>query len=616
MSSTEIKDFSHEKQRFYSRAIIAAIFTLLLFLLLASRLFLLQIQQHEHFTTLSLDNRVKLSPLAPTRGLIYDSNGVVLAENKPAYSLEITPEKVKNLDKTIEQLSQIIDITPNDLERFNKLKKQKRRFDSVPIRVSLSKQETSQFAVERHRFPGVHINAQLVRYYPHEKITSHALGYVGRISRNDLQAIDKSDYAGTTYIGKIGVEKTYEPVLHGKVGMQRVEVNARGRTVRVLEQEPSTPGQDLKLHLDTRLQQAALDALGERNGAAVAINPQNGGILALVSNPGYDPNLFVQGISVKDYLKLQKDQDKPLYNRALKGQYPPGSTVKPFIGLAGLESKKISVNKTTFCPGFYQLPGHEHKYRDWKKTGHGKINVDDAITQSCDVFYYKLAFDMGINLLNEHLEKFNFGRKTGIDLTGELPGILPSRGWKRDHYRAPWYPGETLIMGIGQGYFLTTPLQLAAATAAIANGGTYHVPRIVDQLLDKDNTAWDIPTQNHQVPIFNEANWDHIRKAMINVIESPRGTAKKLQNEDYRIAAKTGTAQVFTVQQDAEYDEETVAEKMRDHALFIAYAPIENPSIAVAVIVENGGHGGAVAGPVAKAIMDAWLLPELAKDES
>jgi len=610
---TPIKDFLREKQQFSKRAVIAAVISLLIFTGLTARLFSLQLQQHEHFTTLAQDNRVKLAPLAPTRGLIYDSNGVILAENKPAYSLEITPEKSKDVDKTIEDLSRVISITPNDLERFYKLKKQKRRFDSVPIRVHLSHEEASLFAVEQHRFPSVHINAQLVRHYPQKYLTAHALGYVGRISKKDLQSIVKSDYAGTNHIGKTGIEKTYEPFLHGKVGLQKIEVNARGRTVRVLEQTPPVPGQDLKLHLNIKLQKVAIEAFGDFNGSAVAINPQNGGILALVSNPGYNPNLFVEGISFKDYKSLQENPDKPLYNRAIKGQYPPGSTVKPFIALSGLESDTIQPRHSTFCPGFFQLPGREHKYRDWKKTGHGTMTIDSAITQSCDVFYYKLAIDMGINLLHETMDKFNFGRKTGIDIAGELSGILPSRKWKRKRYNQGWYPGETVITGIGQGAFLTTPLQLAAATAAIANGGTYYTPRIVDKLINNAAIEWAIPGKKREIEKHDERHWAQIKTAMIHVTEGARGTAKKLRNKHYRVAAKTGTAQVFTVKQDEEYDENTVSEKMRDHALIIAYAPIENPTIAVAVIVENGGHGGSVAGPIAKKIMDAWLLKE---DES
>jgi penicillin-binding protein 2 len=447
-----------------------------------------------------------------------------------------------------------------------------------------------------------------VRHYPFRDETAHVLGYVGRISRQDLNNIEVSQYAGTTHIGKIGIEKTYEDTLHGQVGLERVEVNAIGRTVRVLEREDPQPGQDLRLHLDIRLQEAALAEFGDRNGALVAMDPRNGGVLAMVSKPGFDPNLFVEGISVKAYNRLQKDPDKPLYNRALRGQYPPGSTVKPFIGLGGLEIGTVGWQTVHYCPGYYQLPDKEHKYRDWKKTGHGPMNLDAAITQSCDVYFYQLAHDMGIDRLSPFLEQFGFGKRTGVDLTGELPGLLPSREWKRAKKQQPWYPGETLIMGIGQGYFLTTPLQLAAATAAFADGEAFRSPRVVAQLVDKTSgMVAGVHADSQGLTINKPKNWQHITESMLHVVEGLRGTAKGIRTDAYRIAGKTGTAQVFTVAQEEEYDEEKIDEKLRDHALFIAYAPVEAPKIAVAVIVENGGHGGSAAAPIARRIMDIYL---------
>ena len=391
-----------------------------------------------------------------------------------------------------------------------------------------------------------------------------------------------------------------------------MEVNALGKRVRVLEQVPPEPGKSLRLHVDVELQEIALDAFGDRNGALVAIDPNNGGVLALVSKPGYNPNLFVEGISSKDYRALQEDENKPLYNRALRGQYPPGSTVKPFVGLAGLQTQKITADTPHYCAGYFQLPGHKHRYRDWKKGGHGTMHLDEAITQSCDTYFYKLATDMGVDALQEYLSHFNFGKKTGIDLVGEKKGVRPSRRYKKKRFpRQSWYPGETVIMGIGQGYFLTTPLQLAAATAVIANGGHYYTPRVVAEIID-ENTGLRTPVQPiaRQIPIANLEYLADVKQAMANVLEHPRGTAKRIRTDEYRIAGKTGTAQVFTVKQDEEYDEETIEEKMRDHALFVAYAPIEAPRIAIAVIVEHGGHGGSVAAPIARQIMDAYLLKD------
>ena len=607
----QLKDTIHENQAFLNRAIVAGLLVLAAVLVLLWRMVQLQVIDHGHFTTLSRENRVKVLPLPPTRGLIYDRKGVLLAQNRPAYSLEITPEQVDDLERTLDELAQIIEIDADDLERFWQLKKRKRRFDSVPIRVNLSQDETAQFAVHRHRFPGVDIKAQLLRHYPHDVKTTHVLGYVGRISQRDIEQIDVSNYAGTSHIGKNGVEKTYESALHGEVGLEQVEVNAAGRRVRTLAQDPPEPGVDIHLHLDIELQEVTMRAFGGNNGAAVAINPKNGGVLAFVSQPGYDPNLFVEGISMRDYAALQQNDDRPLYNRALRGQYPPGSTVKPFMGLAGLERGAIQYDSSVYCPGFFQLPGNTHRYRDWKKGGHGPMDLHDAIVQSCDVFFYKLAYELGVDQLNDFLSYFGFGRRTGIDLTGESTGLLPSRDWKRRARRQPWYPGETLIMGIGQGYFLTTPLQLAASTAAVANNGTFYTPHVVDYLRDRDSgEITPIPPKTNAIPIGLQQNWEDVRNGMIDVVEGTRGTAKRIRSERYRIAGKTGTAQVFTVAQDEEYDEETLEKKLRDHALFVAYAPIEDPQIAVAVVVENGGHGGSVAAPIAREIMDAYLLAE------
>jgi len=604
-----LKDYLRESRLFQNRALIAAVLVVLTLAALLTRLVVLQVINHQHYTTLSQDNRVKVLPLPPTRGLIHDRNGLILAQNLPTFSLEVIPERVENLDQTLRELGAIVEIADSDHKRFEQLRRQRRRFDSIPIRVRLDAEEVARLSANRHRFPGVEIEAKLLRHYPLEDKTAHVVGYVGRINEQELQTIDASSYSGTTHIGKTGVEKSYEEVLHGKVGLQQVEVNALGRIIRVLHSEPPEPGQNLQLSLDAGLQQAAITAFGEENGAAVAIDPRNGAILALISNPGFDPNLFVEGISAKDYDMLQQSGSKPLFNRAIRGQYPPGSTLKPFIGLAGLETGTMTANQKNYCPGFFQLPGNSHKYRDWRKGGHGGVNLEEAITQSCDVYFYALAHQMGIDKLQKFLARFGFGRVTGVDIAGERAGLLPSREWKKRTRRQSWYPGETLIMGIGQGYFLATPLQLAHATATLAARGVEHQPRVVQNISGayQPDTAVNVGmTKTLQQSSVN--NWIKVIESMTQVIEGQRGTARSLKNDDYRIAGKTGTAQVFTVKQDEEYDEEKVDKKMRDHALFIAFAPVEDPRIAVAVIVENGGHGGSIAAPIAKRIMDYHLL--------
>jgi penicillin-binding protein 2 len=610
MPHIAIKNYLHESQLFLGRAIVSAIIVIALLLALVLRLGYLQIVSHDHFTTLSQDNRVKLAPLAPTRGLIYDRNGVLLAQNVPAYSLEITPERVQDMQATLDGLGELIPISDDDRERFAELRKQGRRFDSIPIRVKLDEEEVARFAVNRHRFPAVDIQAKLLREYPLGPETAHVLGYVGRINEQELKEIDTSNYSGTSYIGKNGVEKYYEDLLHGKVGFQQVEVNASGRVLRVLEDQPPTPGSDLRLFLDNGLQEEAMQALGDYNGAVAAIDVKTGGVLALVSKPGFDPNLFVEGISTRTYTELRDSEDKPLFNRALRGQYPPGSAIKPFVGLAGLETQTIGLSDEKYCPGFYRLPGHSHRYRDWKKAGHGPMAMHDAIVQSCDVYFYDLARALGVDQLQEFLARFGFGSRTGVDLSGELGGLLPSREWKSRSRGEPWYPGETLIMGIGQGYFLVTPLQLASAVATLASQGKRLRPRVVASIQAPGENEAPKPTaaDPQQLDVYSIDDWERITAAMTDVVEGRRGTARRIRTDRYRIAGKTGTAQVFTVKQDEEYDEEKISRKLRDHALFVAFAPVEDPQIAVAVIVENGGHGGAVAAPIARRVMDRYLL--------
>jgi len=608
LNQISLKDYLRESQLIVSRCISAGAIVVLLLLAVVGRLIYLQIVQHDHYTTLSQDNRVKLEPLPPTRGLVFDRDGAVLAQNLPAYSLEIVPEKVADLSATIQALGKIMPITEEDIKRFQQLRKQSRRFDSIPLRLRLTVDEVARFAVNRHQFPGVDVKAKLLRAYPQKDKTAHLLGYVARINEQELKRIDTSNYRGTNYIGKVEVEKAYEDTLHGQVGMQQVEVNATGRVLRVLENHPPVPGHNLHLFLDLQLQQTALDALGDYNGAVVVLDVQTGGVLALASKPGFDPNLFVEGISSKDYKALSESIDKPLFNRVTRGQYPPGSTIKPFIALAGLEEGVVDFYQDTYCPGYYQLPGRDHKYRDWKKWGHGRVDMRRAIVESCDVYYYELARTLGIDRLHKDLTAFGFGTKSGIDLTGELPGLMPSREWKREKRREAWYPGETLIVGIGQGYFLTTPLQLAEATATLANRGHRIRPRVVQYIEEFDGSLSPTPSDVTTLHQVDSHHWDQVISAMTDVVEGQHGTARRIRTDKYRIAGKTGTAQVFTVKQEEEYDEETVAKHKRDHALFIAFAPVDAPRIAVAVIVENGGHGGAVAAPIARKVLDQYML--------
>ncbi len=609
MIDSSFNDHRNEGRLFAVRALFAVLLVLGALLLVVARLVHLQVYDHEHFSTLSQDNRIKVQPLAPTRGLIYDRNGMLLAENLPSYALEITPEKTADLAATIDALGEILPITEHDRKRFERLLPQRRRFEGVPIRLDLNEVERARFAVKSHRFPGVDIYAGMQRWYPAGEYTAHVLGYVGRINEQEMEVIDVSDYAGTSHIGKVGVEKAHERDLHGHVGFEQVEVNARGRVLRTVDETPPVPGRDLHLFLDIGLQRAATLALGKNRGAVVAIDPHTGGVLALVSSPSFDPNPFVGGIGVADYAQLRDSIDKPLYNRAIRGQYPPGSTIKPFVALGGLATGHVSFTEGKFCGGYYQLPGQSHKYRCWRRGGHGTVSMQDAIVQSCDVYFYRLAHDMGIDGLNAFLGEFGFGQRTGADIAGEQGGLLPSAQWKERVRKQPWYPGETLIVGIGQGSFLATPLQLAAATAAMANHGTYIVPRLVSATRMPGEEALEptTPTTRH-VPVENAWHWQNVVESMTEVVEGDRGTARRIRSPDYRIAGKTGTAQVFSVGQNERYNEAQVAERMRDHALFIAFAPVEDPQIAVAVIVENGGHGGSVAAPIARQVMDNWLL--------
>lgn len=611
MARVHLKNDAHERQLIKWRLILSAILVFVLLSVIVARLYVLQILDHQHFTTLADSNRVHINALPPTRGLIFDRNGVVLANNIPSYRLELTKEEIDDFDQTVLQLQQFIEITEHDLKKFKQLSKRRRPFENVPLRFNLSDQEVSLFSVNQHLFSGVQINARLTRHYPLKNHAVHILGYVSRIDERDLERVDPTNYSGTTHIGKIGIERHYENELHGTVGVQQVEVNARGRVLRVLAETPPKAGQNLILNIDSNLQRVAEEAFGDQKGAVVAVDPTNGQVLALASMPTFDPNLFVNRISFKDYNFLRNSRSQPLFNRALSGQYPPGSTTKPLFALLGLEENIIGHKQKTFCPGYYQLPNDDHKYRDWKKKGHGHMNADMAITQSCDVYFYDLSYKTGIDRMSAFMKNFGFGSKTGIDSTGERPGLMPSREWKRKARREPWFPGETLITGIGQGALLATPLQLATATGALTQNGQSYQPQIVQSIeYPTDSELMEIaPKPTHRYNIKKQRNLKHVIKGMENVVHHVRGTAYWHigKNSSYKLAGKTGTAQVFGIAQDEEYEEEKVTKKLRDHALFVSFAPLDKPKIALAIIVENGGHGSSTASPIAKKVMDAYL---------
>ena len=608
-----LKDDREEQRLFQRRSRIGFLVITGLLLLLAARYAWLQLWEHETFSTRSESNRVQVRPVAPNRGLIYDRRGRVVADNRPAYRLEVIPEKIDDLADTLDRLGEIVDLTDDDLARFDRMRSRYRDFQSVPLRLDLDEGEVSRFAVNRHRFDGVAVVPYLARHYPYGELLTHVLGYVGRLDERDLQRIDTDDYRGTTHIGKLGVERAYEDRLHGSRGVERVETNARGRTLRLLERQEPLDGDDLVLSIDVDVQRAAWEALGDRPGSVVAIDPRDGSVIALVSKPAFDPNLFVNGIRQAEYAAILAESWRPLVNRALNGGYEPGSTLKPFLGLAGLELGVVTPDQQVFSGGRFYLPNYDRPYRDWKDGGHGLVDLAGALEESVNTYFYELALELGIDRMHDYLAQFGFGAPTGIDLPGESAGLLPSRDWKRGRFNEPWYPGETVIAGIGQGFNLVTPLQLANAQAALINGGIVRAPRVVYAVKGPGDASARRVTapQRGAVPVHNRAHWDLVREGMRRVVHGRRGTARDVGLEaEYVIAGKTGTAQVFTQDQDRDYEQEELEESLRNHALFIAFAPFEAPRISVAVVVDHGGAGSRAAAPVARATLDAWLAQE------
>lgn len=609
-SDRRLKDANREKQIYAFRSVLAVFFVLGLTAALIVRLHHLQLVNHEHFKTLSDKNRMQLQPIAPNRGLIYDRNGALLADNKPIFSVVIIPEYSKNIDESIASIQGIINITPEHIKRFKKrILRSRRPYQPVILKSKLDEKEIARIEVRRHELKGIDIQAELARYYPMAEATAHSIGYVGRINVKELEKLDDQNYSATNYIGKLGIEQFYENELHGQVGYQRVETNASNRVLRVLDRIAPTPGRDLTLYLDTQLQNKAVELLGKRRGAVVAIEPKTGGILALVSTPSFDPNLFVTGIDYKSYADLRDSLDLPLFNRALKGQYPPGSTIKPFVGLGGLDSAVTNRTFTIWDNGRYQLKNDDRIYRDWKRQGHGRMDLFSAIAQSCDVYFYDLAFKMGVDGMSKYLGYFGFGQNTALDISEARDGLLPTREWKRALKGRAWYPGDSLNMGIGQGFMLTTPLQLAEATALLANRGRWVQPALLKSITGGNKPVRQRSISMKDVELNNLDDWDFIIGSMEEVMHGKRGTARASgRRAEYRMAGKTGTAQVVGIKQGEEYDAEALSERNRDHALFVGFAPVNNPQIAVAVIVENGGGGSTSAAPIGRAMFDEWVL--------
>lgn len=618
-----IKDHHSERRLFIGRVIFTIVVALIVFGIVVGRLVQLQVFDHEQFAEKSQGNRVRIEAVPPIRGLVFDRKGRVLAENLPAYQLELVPEQVDDIDDTLIRLAELGLIIKGDIPRLVQLSKSGQRFKPITLKFRLTDEEIANFAIQRPRFPGVDFQPRLVRHYPYGDLFSHAVGYVGAVSASDLEHLDAARYAGTSHTGKTGVELRFESELHGDAGFKHVITNARGRQIPSesteikeslpLDQVPG-PGDNVYLSIDLDLQRVAAAAMQDRRGAVVALDPSNGEILALFSAPSFDPNLFAVGMSSAQYGTLQNNPDRPLFNRALRGTYPPGSTIKPMLALAALETGATNLTRKSACIGYFTLPNDDHRYRDWKPEGHGSVDIHDAIAQSCDVYFYEISGELGIDNIHRYLTQFGLGSASGIDIGGESTGLVPSREWKRSNFsdrdNQRWYHGETVIASIGQGFMLATPLQLASAVGALAMRGERYQPHLVAALEDPVTGKRQLTARRaaDTVQIDNEFYWNTILDAMQDVMQGERGTARAVgMGAPYAMAGKSGTAQVVSIAQGEKYDEEELLERQRDHALFVAFAPFDNPRIAVAVIVENGSSGSSVAAPVAKAIMDEYL---------
>lgn len=615
---SQIRDYQAEARLFASRAIVAFIGIVLLMGALVANMYNIQVNQFQDYQTRSNDNRIKVVPIAPNRGLIYDRNGVLLAENRPVFNLELTPEKIKDIDATIQELQTILEITPDQIERFHQERKRTRRFKSVPLLTQLNEKQVAVFSVNQYRFPGVEISATLKRYYPFSEVLTHVIGYVSRINDRDMQRLIREEkdanYQATRDIGKLGIEKYYEDLLHGTAGYQEVEVNSRGRVIRTLKYVPPVPGKDIVLNLDINLQLYVHQLLDGRRGSAVVIDPRDNGVLAMVSSPSYDPNSFVHGISGKDYRALLNDKNRPLVNRTTLGIYPPASTIKPFMAVAALQEGVVTPNTTRNDPGYWRIPNSNTRpFRDWLRWGHGRVDIIKSIEESVDTFYYQIAYDMGIDRISNWMMMFGFGDYTGIDIYEESKANMPTRDWKMSRHKTPWYKGDTIPVGIGQGYWTATPMQIAKATSVLVNEGEVIAPHLLKATIENGNDFEEQQTTEYVTypPIKNvpKKYWDMAKEGMRRVNHGTRGTARRsFYKMSYQTAGKSGTAQVFGLGENEEYNADEIAEHLRDHALFTGFAPFDDPKVVVTVVLENAGGGSSNGAPVVRKIFDRVVL--------
>ncbi|HCE3662420.1 TPA: penicillin-binding protein 2 [Vibrio parahaemolyticus] len=623
---SQIRDYQAEARLFASRAIVAFFGIVVLMGLLVANMYNIQVNQFQDYQTRSNDNRIKVVPIAPNRGLIYDRNGVLLAENRPVFNLELTPEKIKDIDATIQELQTILEITPEQIERFHRERKRTRRFKSVPLLTQLNEKQVAVFSVNQYRFPGVEISATLKRYYPYGEVLTHVIGYVSRINDRDMQRLIREEkdanYQATRDIGKLGIEKYYEDLLHGTAGYQEVEVNSRGRVIRTLKYVPPVPGKDIVLNLDINLQLYVHQLLDGRRGSAIVLAPRDNGVLAMVSSPSYDPNAFVHGISGKAYRDLLNDKNRPLVNRTTLGIYPPASTIKPFMAVAALQEGVITPNTTRNDPGYWRIPNSDTRpFRDWLRWGHGRVDVIKSIEESVDTFYYQIAYDLGIDRISNWMMMFGFGDYTGIDIYEESKANMPTRDWKMSRHKTPWYKGDTIPVGIGQGYWTATPMQIAKATSVLVNNGAVSAPHLLKSTIDNGDNFEEQETSEYVTypPIQNvpEKYWDIAKEGMRRVNHGTRGTARRsFYNMSYQTAGKSGTAQVFGLGENEEYNADEIAEHLRDHALFTGFAPFDDPKVIVTLVLENAGGGSSNGGPMARKIFDRVVLgPEEIKPE-
>ncbi|TNZ44909.1 penicillin-binding protein 2 [Vibrio parahaemolyticus] len=623
---SQIRDYQAEARLFASRAIVAFFGIVVLMGLLVANMYNIQVNQFQDYQTRSNDNRIKVVPIAPNRGLIYDRNGVLLAENRPVFNLELTPEKIKDIDATIQELQTILEITPEQIERFHRERKRTRRFKSVPLLTQLNEKQVAVFSVNQYRFPGVEISATLKRYYPYGEVLTHVIGYVSRINDRDMQRLIREEkdanYQATRDIGKLGIEKYYEDLLHGTAGYQEVEVNSRGRVIRTLKYVPPVPGKDTVLNLDINLQLYVHQLLDGRRGSAIVLDPRDNGVLAMVSSPSYDPNAFVHGISGKAYRDLLNDKNRPLVNRTTLGIYPPASTIKPFMAVAALQEGVITPNTTRNDPGYWRIPNSDTRpFRDWLRWGHGRVDVIKSIEESVDTFYYQIAYDLGIDRISNWMMMFGFGDYTGIDIYEESKANMPTRDWKMSRHKTPWYKGDTIPVGIGQGYWTATPMQIAKATSVLVNNGAVSAPHLLKSTIDNGDNFEEQETSEYVTypPIQNvpEKYWDIAKEGMRRVNHGTRGTARRsFYNMSYQTAGKSGTAQVFGLGENEEYNADEIAEHLRDHALFTGFAPFDDPKVIVTLVLENAGGGSSNGGPMARKIFDRVVLgPEEIKPE-